>query len=865
MKFYSGLFFCALYLLSSNLWAQEVETYALQWLSDSRVSQALKQRFKAEGEPVFLISNPQRGISSGDLIRFRDKVILIDERIFGSLQADGVLRSLRSPALVQLRAKSEENVWSSRAKQTSGPQAQMYALGAEWQKILHETFGTDPSKGAVILKWEGPYLNLWASQSLAQQLKRPAPKKVESPKPQIKRQPGQPLIVSPSPDPLRVGADWTWQVWAVDSAQPAAQIKYQIRGQVPPGISWDPDLHQLQGTAQIPGEWELTAIAINAAGRKDELNFRLEILPNRGPECQVDTLWRIPQSQGSHRVSCYDPDDAPNTLNWKIIDASQAPAWNLESGILSWDSSLVSPKSPLSIAVEDPWGSVDTALITILQSKAATEDISQAIEVILPTDTLIQKHCRIWHFPKDQMGALHIDSVRGEDFTIWQSDSLHSSLKVCPQQSKSHQLTWFLSRGSSSNSLQKTLPVRPNRAPQWIGKDPLPGLLTGDSLRWTAPVADPDEDSIHYQWQIPAHCGSAIGAQITLKPQKPGHCVISLKAHDSYGDTLQTTLAFKVLEIRPLLFSAIKNQQWMGQSFWEIMHQRDVARIGLFTTDFNKMLIPVKDLGDWYPPYLTLGASLLGTSQARKGNQLFVDLGLMLRPLSKEIWGGGNLLRIGGQWQSPQGHIAKAEWLGYIRQSMVITSDVSGYQVRKQLQECLQAGDFNCVEQVVEANQDLFPECQDFDINSETCIDNLTSYGFGKGLDRVFDGSGVWDNAGSYFDLQYLHKINPYLWVGPHFWRRDLPVERWQEQFVGGAAQARYRWRSLELEVQGSLGFGRLGRPKSDTLSTETDLDFEVDPTETDPDLVWKKPYSHGILNQGWSWRLQSQLRWIHD
>ena len=71
-----------LLLLSGSLRAQwnasALGGFAVATLSDPGIVSRLDNRFKSQGSPVFLIGNPQLGLQQGDLIRFRDKAVLID-------------------------------------------------------------------------------------------------------------------------------------------------------------------------------------------------------------------------------------------------------------------------------------------------------------------------------------------------------------------------------------------------------------------------------------------------------------------------------------------------------------------------------------------------------------------------------------------------------------------------------------------------------------------------------------------------------------------------------------------------------------------------------------------------------------------
>ncbi len=63
-------------LLTSIAGSQTINHYGVANLSNSGVAGKITARFKAEGEPLFLIHNLKRGLREGDFIRFKDKMVL---------------------------------------------------------------------------------------------------------------------------------------------------------------------------------------------------------------------------------------------------------------------------------------------------------------------------------------------------------------------------------------------------------------------------------------------------------------------------------------------------------------------------------------------------------------------------------------------------------------------------------------------------------------------------------------------------------------------------------------------------------------------------------------------------------------------
>jgi hypothetical protein len=124
-------------------WAKNGEEplnhYSLIGLRDAAVGQKLAMRFKAKGQPVFLVHDLATGLSQGDIMRFQDKAALIDADVWQTLQAEGALEKLQASPLVRVTAKGSEATWTGRAKQVKSSEEQMaYSLGAQLIKVLQE-------------------------------------------------------------------------------------------------------------------------------------------------------------------------------------------------------------------------------------------------------------------------------------------------------------------------------------------------------------------------------------------------------------------------------------------------------------------------------------------------------------------------------------------------------------------------------------------------------------------------------------------------------------------------------------------------------------------------------------------------------
>lgn len=67
--------------LAGTALSADLEYFGVQKMGDGNVAQKLRMRFKASGEPLFLLRDAHAGIAIGDMIRFADKAVLVDANV----------------------------------------------------------------------------------------------------------------------------------------------------------------------------------------------------------------------------------------------------------------------------------------------------------------------------------------------------------------------------------------------------------------------------------------------------------------------------------------------------------------------------------------------------------------------------------------------------------------------------------------------------------------------------------------------------------------------------------------------------------------------------------------------------------------
>jgi hypothetical protein len=270
--------------------------YGVAALKDGGAEAAFAARFNAQGRPLFLIGDLGKGVALGDIIRFKDKVVLINEEVWQTMKATGVLDGIRNAPVVELSARSTSGVWKSRAELAGGREKIAYTLGAEFITILEEYFGAIPERMELAFRFEGDRMTILAPTEMLGVLNFTArsekgKKAASDPAPDPK---ARPRIVSEPPRRAFSGEAFAWTVWAVDPGQPSADLAYSVQSRLPPGLAWDEARHALTGRPTRPGRYEIKVKAVNAAKRADELAFDLAVAQNQPPR-----IWGEPDRKAS--------------------------------------------------------------------------------------------------------------------------------------------------------------------------------------------------------------------------------------------------------------------------------------------------------------------------------------------------------------------------------------------------------------------------------------------------------------------------------------------------------------------------------------------------------------------------------------
>ena len=332
--------------------------YGVASIKDKQIEADFTARFNAQGRPVFLIGDLRRGVAIGDIVRFKNKVVLIDEEVWQTMKSAGVLSNMRNAPVVELSAQSTSDVWKSRADLAEGREKIAYTLGAEFITILEDYFGKIPEKAEIGFRFEGSKMTVMAPSELLGVLRfigKPGGKKPETPN-------TQPVIVSEAPSRAFEGQPFSWALWAVDKGSPSTDLRYDVDSKLPPGLRWDERSHAITGRPEKPGSWKIKAKAFNPANRSDELTFDLVVVRNGKPRIAGEPAREI-SGEGGWRFqpSISDPDHLLSELKVKPFSMPEGMTFDAITQTFALRDGDASRISRMSFGLEatDPLGASD--------------------------------------------------------------------------------------------------------------------------------------------------------------------------------------------------------------------------------------------------------------------------------------------------------------------------------------------------------------------------------------------------------------------------------------------------------------------------------------------------------------------------
>jgi len=667
---------CALVLLSRlGAAAEPVVGFGVATLPDAAMAARLAGRFKAHGAPVFLIGNPSSGLAQGDLVKFPDRAVLIDADVWQTLQVEGALDALRASqgAVVQLRARARESAWEERRRLVTSPRDRKgYALGATLLRNLQATTGTLP-EGRLQLSFERGDLVILASRAFLDALKSAPTQPDATPEAPL---PAHPLIVSPPP-PARVfaGRPFRWTAWALDSlGGPSAGIRLDLVSTLPDGMRWDPVSHTLEG-AWPEGSWPVSVVARTAAGRTDSLASIVVARSNRPPRLGGNPSIAWIGEPWSFAPTVSDSDHPAESLRVEPFAIPAGAAWDTARTEASWTppDSLAGRVLELGLRVRDPLGDSTDSVFAVRVERRDPRIATEGLAPRLPWDTLVEGREVLWSagasLDEWRRRDVRLVGVAGSDSTSWDGQTL----RVLPRRPGRHEVVFRFEHDGRIEARSVALPVRADAPPVWRSATAGPVLHLGDTA-WYRPVAiDPEGDSVSVSC-VGEGAGPLAwdGERLRVVAASPGWIRADCRARDAHGRAADQTLVWTVPAPHGARRWSLDYERHAVAAPIQGQVRSGAGRLGFLVVDLKRTFGWSNwRAQDW--PMLFVGANLLGGESKPGDDQLWIDLGGVLRSPMPRLVTGGMMARIEGSFHpsSPVPFALEVGTLGWVHQGII--------------------------------------------------------------------------------------------------------------------------------------------------------------------------------------------------
>jgi hypothetical protein len=746
--------------------AEPLNHYGLTTLQDTAIGSRLMGRFKAKGQPVFLIHDPNLGLMQGDIMRFQDKAVLVDADVWQTLNDEGALGRLKVAPMVRLQAKATVPTWETRAKMVTGQrEKKAYQLGAELLKILEATFGGVPNRQQIAIVFDGNSLVLMAPDEFLDQLKYSTVRRVPPA--------GKPQFVSPAPGRTFTGLPFRWQAWAADPAEPAGLLRYSLFGELPKGLAWDAASHALTGTPEAEGQWHLTAEARNNTGAFDTIGFNLTVRRNAPPGlANPPKPVAVAGQMWTFRAEAVDPDHEGTQVRIAPVKMPAGMEYDSVGRQFQWypADSLAGQKMDLVLLLEDPAGGKAEGNFTLKVIPASEMLWSEGIKPALPWDTLKQGKTYTWEAGASALAwaqqGVTLVGVSGPDYTEFRD----GALTLIPMEAGIHTLTFAFDVQGKPLEQTVDLAVRPDLAPRFASEVGAWRVRTGQPASYRPVAVDEGGDPVSMRAESPHPQLEWDGERLVLKPKTPGTYAARLVAADPAGHSSAQWVAYKVERAdRPTAWF-LENRIQGGISTWAITADFGTGRMGIFTPSLDRLGIKGAS-GARFWPYLFFGGNLLGRENENLGRRLWVDAGLTMRMPDNKVAAGGIFGRLMGEWTFPGHALGKVEFemQGHVNQALVV-ADTSNLQVIY--------GD------------DIFGFADKFS----------------KVVDGIIEEATAKDNMVLYSRLESWSRLGAGFWAGPGIWREEMPNAHRYHQRLGMGL--RYQARLGDALAMNSLRAG---------------------------------------------------------
>ncbi len=755
--------------------SEPLNHYGLVTLSDNAVGARLASRFKAKGQPVFLVHDVNAGLSQNDIMRFADKAVLVDADVWSTLQAEGALDKLRAAPLVRVQGRATAASWSQRAAIVAGDrQRKAFQVGAELLRVLEENFGGAPKGQQLTLLFEQDQLTLLAPSAFLDQLNFAVVRKVFPP--------GKPSIISPAADTaLFAGQPFAYQVWATDPTNPSGDLAYQLLGTLPPGLTWNAATHSIQGTPTAGGRWRVIAQVQNEAGMRDTMGIFLHFRTNQPPVLGGEPMAiAVTGREWKFTPQPSDPDHPGYDLRIRPGMLPPGMQFNADSGSLQWvpEPSLAGTRHTFTLVIEDVLGAKREFRYSVQVVAKEGILLSEGVKIELPWDTLVRGRTYTWKTRAVTTAwagqGIELQEIHGADSSIYQGDSV---LRVRPMVAGMHQLDFRFTAQGRPLAQSIFIPVREDHSPEFVTELADWKLHEGDATHRYRPVAvDPEGEPVILTAHLPPESPLVWdGKRLHYDPSHLGYHPARFTAEDEGGNIAEQWVVF---QSEPQLAGShwIMESRLHGEfNAWSAALDFGTGRVGLYMPNFVYGSIPYSYWMYKETPFIFLGGNLMGRKAEALGRTLWADLGMAFRNPSPRVYTGGIYTRLNGEWHfagSPLSWI-EMEATGHIHQAMAATDSSQFFTL-------------------IHDPQDIISRDS---LSSKGPLSSIIREGFRD------------DNIRFFSRIEALGPLGYGIFLGPTMWRNDLPIAKIHEQRLGGVLRFRHTELSDTYQFSAHLGW----------------------------------------------------------
>lgn len=632
-------------ILSSQVSSASLKHYGVQKLTSSSIEATLKNRFKAKGKPLFLVHDVRQGLSQGDFIRFADKVVLIDSKVFQTLKAVGAFKNLKRSPVVGLKAKAKSSVWKSRAKMVKSNK-QTYAFVGELLKVFESYFGDIPNREEMILSFDGSYLSVVIPKSISSKLRFQKVKKVEVG--------GDVQIISKPIQSLYVGEKIDWELWAVDSQEPSEKLQYLVDSLLPPGLMWNPESHKLEGQIDSVGDYTITTFAKNPRGNIDTLSFELKVKPNIAPEfITANKMQAVEGGVFSFTPLLRDKNEGFENLSWNL-DSTSTGVTRLGDSLV-WNE--VAPDSNggdswISLSAWDKFKDTTrlTVHIEILKAESFVHKSGFVPEIVW--DSLLvnrtYKHVFSKNLNAQILGVTNVDKKL--EVTI---DSLGDYFEYTPERVGLDTLFFVFDTENGEATFDFPIYVKEANKPVITSKLSSRSAVKGTRFVYSPTATDEDNDSLTWSINYMDPGFKWENNQLTHPSDAEGVFNAQIKVTDQYGqeDTqwVRWEVVHKEEKYSDLIFKNYRYNDGISHSHYDFLYESESGnRVGMFIPN-AWLILPSEPMRTRLNPMLYFGANFLNGDKSKE--LLILEIGFTLHQRDTiSALGAGGMIRLQGRY-----------------------------------------------------------------------------------------------------------------------------------------------------------------------------------------------------------------------